>query len=210
MRGYDEDVCALQKDAVGRLCEHRGLVRFLARLALVAGLCGPAIHAAAQEIDVRVERRGETVVIDVEALVAAPVQDAWAVLTDYEHMASFVSNLKSSTVISRDGNSLEVAQSGETKVAFMHFSFAVVRAVELVPMQEIRSKLSKGDFKSYESTTRIVDQRTQVLILHHGEYVPKSWLPPMVGTAVIRAETRKQYGEFLAEILRRKAPGSGE
>ncbi len=74
-------------------------------------------------------------------------------MTDYEHMASFMSNVKTSNVLRREGNVLEVAQSGATEVAFLTFSFAAVRSVELLPMREIRSHLLKGDFKSYESTT---------------------------------------------------------
>jgi ribosome-associated toxin RatA of RatAB toxin-antitoxin module len=186
------------------VCGHHAGVRFAASLALAASVLAAANACSADELAVRVERRGDLVVIDVEATVAAPVRDAWSVLTDYEHMASFVSNLKSSNVLSRNGNSLEVSQTGETKVAFMRFSFAVVRAVELVPMQEIRSTLVKGDFKSYEASTRIIDQRSHLLIVHHGEYVPKAWLPPMVGMAVIKSETHKQFGELVAEILRRK------
>jgi len=48
-----------------------------------------------------------------------------------------------------------------------------------------------------------------VRISHHGEYVPKRWLPPLVGPAVIESETKKQYGEFVAEIARRSAAAQG-
>jgi hypothetical protein len=35
--------------------------------------------------------------------------------------------------------------------------------------------------------------------------VPKVWVPPAIGPAMIEAETQKQFGEFRAEILRRTA-----
>lgn len=171
----------------------------LAFLLLVPALC------AAQDVSVKVQRRGETVVVDVEASVAAPVRDAWSVFTDYDHMSSFISNIKQSKVLVRNGNSLEVEQSGQTKVAFLHFGFTAVRAVELVPMTEIRSSLVNGDFKAYASTTRITETPGGATITHHGEYVPKAWLPPLVGPAVVASETRKQYREFIAEIERRHA-----
>ena len=47
-----------------------------------------------------------------------------------------------------------------------------------------------------------------VHISHHGEYVPKRWLPPLIGTAVIESEAKRQYKEFLAEIDRRRAAAS--
>ncbi len=175
------------------------------QLAGIACLAGIATSSSAQDVNVHVEKRGELVVIDVKVPVAASVPDVWAVVTDYEHMASFLSDVKTSRVIRQQGNALEVAQSGQTTVAFMKFSFAVIRAVELQAPHEIRSHLISGDFKSYEATTRLVEQPSGTLIVHHGEYVPKAWLPPMIGPSVVESQTRKQYGEMIAEILRRKA-----
>ncbi|MEO7056015.1 MAG: SRPBCC family protein [Caldimonas sp.] len=179
----------------------RGLCRGLLLLP-----CGLFFLATCQSAPaVHVEKRGEAVVIDVDMSVPATPAIAWAVLTDYEHMATFLSNLTSSRVVHRQGETLHVAQAGHTRVAFMTFSFAAVRAVELVPMDEIRSSLLSGDFKSYVSTTRLVSVNQGVRVMHHGEYVPKAWLPPMVGVAVIESETRKQFDEFSAEMLRRQA-----
>ncbi len=86
----------------------------------------------------------------------------------------------------------------------MSFSFAATRAVELLPIREIRSHLIKGEFKPYESTTRLVEEPSGTLIVHHGEYVPTEWMPPLIGPAIIESQTRKQYEEFIAEIMRRK------
>ena len=158
----------------------------------------------------KVQRRGEVIVVDVEANASAPVGEAWSVFTDYDHMSSFISNIKQSRVIARNGNSLEVEQSGESRVAFLHFGFTAVRAIELVPMKEIRSSLVSGDFKAYSSTTSVAATSSGVRISHHGEYVPKSWLPPLIGPAVIESETRKQYREFIAEIERRSLAAKGK
>ncbi len=160
----------------------------------------------AQPIDVSVRQDGEHIVVDVSARVAAKIENVWAVLTDYEHMPEFLSALKSSQVLSRKGNELEVAQTGEARRGFLHFSFATVRAVELTPEREIRSHLIRGDFKSYVFTTRLANEADgTVLITHHGEYVPTSWVPPVVGPAMIETETRKQYLELTTEMLRRQS-----
>ena len=164
-----------------------------------------SLGASAQEIVVKVERHGESVVVDVEAHVAGGLREAWAVFTDYENMASFITNLSASKVLERKDNELQVMQSGQTKVAFLTFGFEAVRAVELVPMREIRSSLVSGDFKSYASTTSLAPTDQGTRIRHHGEYVPKKWLPPLIGPAVIERETKKQYQEFAAEIERRTA-----
>ena len=172
---------------------------------LVLGLVCFVLPCHGQEPAVHVERHGKSVVIDVDMPVAVAPATAWAVLTDYDRMATFLSNLSSSKIVERRGDVLHIAQSGRTRFAFMTFSFAAVRAVELVPMREIRSSLVSGDFESYVSTTRLLDLSGGVRVMHHGEYVPKAWLPPMIGVAVIESETRKQFAEFAAEMLRRQA-----
>jgi hypothetical protein len=166
-------------------------------LAMIAG------EAFAQPVDVTVHMQGERVTIDVTAQVAASHAVAWSVLTDYDHMADYVSTLKSSKILSRKANELEVAQTGEAHRAFLHFSFSTV---EFIGESEIHSHLIRGDSKSYEFTTRLIDGTGDTLrIVHHGEYVPKRWVPPIVGPAMIETETRKQYADLLAEMSRRQA-----
>jgi ribosome-associated toxin RatA of RatAB toxin-antitoxin module len=173
--------------------------------ALPVALLFLAASCAAQQIEVRVERNGDAVVVDVDAQMPGSLRDAWAVFTDYENMASFISNLTASKVLAKKDHSLEVMQAGSTQVGFMTFGFQAVRAVELVPMHEIRSSLVSGDFKAYTSTTSLSPAGGGTRVRHHGEYVPKSWLPPLVGPAIIERETKKQYREFAAEIERRSA-----
>jgi hypothetical protein len=165
-----------------------------------------ATSCAAQETTVRVERNGDAVVVDVDAHMPGTLRETWAVFTDYENMASYISNLTASKVVAKKEHTLEVMQAGSTKVGFMTFGFEAVRAVDLLPMHEIRSSLVSGDFKAYTSTTSLSPTGNGTRVRHHGEYVPKSWLPPLVGPAIIERETKKQYGEFAAEIERRKSP----
>jgi ribosome-associated toxin RatA of RatAB toxin-antitoxin module len=173
--------------------------------ALPVALLLAATACDAQDIQVHVQRHGETVIVDVDAHMPGPLREVWAVFTDYENMASFISNLTASKVLAKRNDTLEVMQSGQTKVGFMTFGFEAVRAVELVPMKEIRSSLVSGDFKAYASTTSMAPATGGTRVRHHGEYVPKSWLPPLIGPAVIERETHKQYQEFAAEIERRNS-----
>lgn len=180
-----------------RRLRHRTLAGVLAMGAWSAGFAEP--------VEVNVQREGEHVIVDITTRVTAKIEIVWAVLTDYEHMASFLSALKTSEVLSRKGNELEVAQTGEAHRGPFHFSFSTVRAVELRDEREIRSHLIRGDFKSYEFTTRLVPGDAGVVtILNHGDYVPDAWVPPVIGPALIEAEARKQYSELVAEILRRQ------
>lgn len=61
---------------------------------------------AEDDIAVRVELRGGLFIIDVDVPLDAFAEETWGTLTDYEHMAQFISGLTYSKVLSRDGNNL--------------------------------------------------------------------------------------------------------
>ena len=166
--------------------------------------CSPSL--AAEPLEVHVEKAGDAVVVDVRATVNVPPSIAWDVLTDYDHMADFVSALKTSRVLSRSGNRLEVEQKGGAQFGFLHFDFSSVRAVDLTPQREIRSRLLRGDFERFDFTTRVETANGSTVIIHHGDYVPKRWVPPGVGPSIIASQTELQYRELIAEMLRRQGP----
>src|ERR1700675_141410 len=158
----------------------------------------------ASDIAVHVKKNGATIIVDVEMMVQASPLATWDVLTDYDHMAQFVANVQSSKITARKGNTLVVAQKSGTAFGLLKFSFDNVREVELVPHSEIRSNLISGDMKASAFTTRIMsDGRGVTRVLNHGEFVPTMWVPPVIGTAFLEAETRRQFHELRNEIMRR-------
>ena len=182
------------------------VARRMALAALLLFAAAAATPAAPERIAVKVEKSGQRITIDVVALADAPVAQAWSVFTDYEAMPTFLKNVTTSKVLKREGNSLTVEQAGAVRVAFMRFAFHAVRSVELAPMHEIRSDQLSGDFKEYTSLTSFsLGEHGGARIHHHGSYVPKSWIPPLIGKAMIESETRRQYEQFLAEVDRREA-----
>ena len=175
------------------------LALFLAALPAVA----PA--AVDDDIQVRVQKDGPEIVVDIDCPVRAPVAVAWEVLTDYDHMAAFISNLESSIVQARDGLKLVVYQRGKAGRGLLTFTFESVREIDLVPFEQIRSRIIAGNMKASVFTTRLVNDGTLLHIVNSGRYTPNLWIPPIIGPALIEAETRKQYGEIRAEIMRRSA-----
>jgi hypothetical protein len=156
-----------------------------------------------QDIVVHVQQDGQNIAVDVDCPVDAPWSIVWEVLTDYDHMARFVSNLEYSGVEERVDNMLRVHQKGKASRGPLTLTFDNVREVELVPYREIRSRLISGDMKASAFVTRIVEVATLVHILNSGRYTPNIWVPPFIGPALIEVETRKQFGELRTEILRR-------
>ena len=181
----------------------------LARFLVVAFLCALPLGAPAftpnEDIVVNVRKEGAGVAIDVVCPVDAPWQIVWDVMTDYAHMPEFISNIRYSVVEDRDGNVLHVRQKGKASRGPISLSYEMLREVELVPQSEIRSRLISGDLKSSDFVTKIVQAGDHIAIVNNGRYVPKMWVPPVIGPAMIEAETQKQFGEFRAEILRRSA-----
>ena len=178
---------------------------FLAALAATLPLCVWALDSR-QDIVVTIVKDGPNITVDVDCPVDAPWPVVWDVLTDYDHMAEFISNIAVSGIVERDiENMLRVHQQGSATIGPFSLPFDNVREIELVPHREIRSRLVSGDFKASAFVTRIVLVDARIHILNRGRYTPNMWVPPLIGPAVIEAETRKQFGEIRAEILRRSA-----
>ena len=125
-------------------------------------------------------------------------------MTDYDNMAQFISNVSMSRIVRRANNSLEVPQTSRLKFGLFDLKFDNVREIEFLPQQEIRSKLIRGDMKTSAFTTRLAAEGEATRITNHGRFIPDRWIPPLIGTLVLEAETRKQFAEFRAEIVRRK------
>ncbi len=185
-------------------------------LLLAAALFGltfaatPSVADPAQEneVTVQVKKNGEIIVTDVSFSVAATPQEAWAVLTDFDHMSSFISNLESSKIISRNGNVLQVEQKGKASRGMLSFSFESVREIELVPHLSIHTRQLSGSLKKLDGMTLLAAEGNGTRVTYHGESISNVWVPPMVGTGFIASEVREQFTEMRTEILKRKGAGA--
>jgi hypothetical protein len=163
-----------------------------------------------EDIVVHAKKEGPEIVVEVDCPVRAPVPAVWDVLTDYDNMSRFISNLQYSGIQGRVDNVLKVRQYGKATRGPLTITFDNVREVELRPFTEVRSRLISGDLKASVFTTRLVDVDGLVHIVNSGRYTPKIWVPPVIGPALIEAETRKQFGEIRTEILRRSERRAAE
>jgi carbon monoxide dehydrogenase subunit G len=175
--------------------------------AILLAIFPPAAHAVAldsRDIAVAIHRDGDALVVDVDFTVHATLQEVWDVMTDYDNMAQFISNVDMSRIVQRTNDSLEVAQTSHLKLGLFDFKFDNVREIKFKPLQEIRSKLVRGDMKASTFTTHFASEGSATRITNHGRFTPDRWIPPLIGTLLLEAETRKQFAEFRAEIVRRQ------
>ncbi len=159
---------------------------------------------SAPDLTVTVEKRGERVIVDARMAVEASPPVVWGVLTDFDHMAAFISNLQASSARKLDERSVEVSQKGLAAFGPLSFAFETVRRVELMPPETIRSHQISGTTKFFEGLTRVVFEGGRAEISYHGESVPGVWIPPVIGLAFIRNQTEEQFREIRAEMLRRQ------
>ena len=147
---------------------------------------------------------GENIIIDLNFAVSASQQEVWDVLTDFDGMADFVSNLKESKVVSVSEDKLTIFQSGAAAYGPIRYSFESTREVRLFPYHEILTHLISGNMHKLEGTTYLIDDGGQTRVIHRTEAIPKVWIPAAVGKIFIEHEMREQFNEMRNEIIKRK------
>lgn len=178
------------------------------RLSVVASLAafvlGVASPSAAQDIAVEVQKNGDAFEVKVDFRVNATATESWEVLTDYDNMAKIVSTVDASRIQNRNGNTFEVAQKSHVKAGLFPIYLESVRQVTLTPPRQIKSSLLKGNLKSSDFTTRVIDEGAQTRVTAEGSFVPTALGAATISVDSVVTSTRQQYKELRDEILRRK------
>ena len=177
-------------------------------LLLAAALCFSPLDVRAEPdpaINVAVRMQGEEVVVDVSFHVRATPQEAWAVMTDYDHATDFISNLEKSAILERTDERLLVSQKGTMGWGPFSVPLETITEIRLTPYTEMRSRMLSGNMKKSEATTRLIADAGGTRVVYHLESIPEVWIPPLIGGVLVEFETRARFRELVNEILRRKA-----
>lgn len=181
-----------------------GQLLFALALGLLAPVCDAA-PATEPKIAVTVEKSGEAFIVDAAIDVHVPLKTAWEVMTDFEHMATILSNLTLSQLTRRDGNTLTVRQEGVAKYGLLSFSFESEREMRLEPMRRILARNISGTLKRMESEVNFSPLEKGVQIRYHAEIVPDSLLARLFGLSFVQHEAEEQLLAMAQEMLRRNA-----
>jgi carbon monoxide dehydrogenase subunit G len=165
----------------------------------------PIAAAGDREMAVSVRVDGDVVHVDSALFVKATPQEVWAVLTDFEHMTQFISNLRSSAVVARSEGVVTVAQSWEASLGPLGFASQSTREMRLMPFEEIQSRMISGTLKQFRSVTRLKAEGEGTHVTYQSDTVPNQWIPPIVGPHFVEREAREQMVELRREILRRQS-----
>ena len=153
---------------------------------------------------VKVQKNGETVIIDLSVTVPATARETWDVLVDFDHMTQILHNLEVSKILEKNGDQWKIEQKGKTSHGGFTFSFETVKLITLKPYESMQSHLVSGTLKKHESLTTLSPDGDGTRITYHAESISGVWVPPLLGTSVVEGEVRKQYQDLVGEILRRK------
>lgn len=182
------------------------LVRFMVVATMLAGFALPGIAADnGGNVSVRVDVQGDTVRINAEAVVAASAKEVWEVLTDWENLPRYISNITASKIVARSENTVRVAQTGKAGFGPFSFEFQSTREMTLSPFEKFESRMVAGNMKQFRGLTQLdaVDGGTR--IRYQSEAVPDTALPLGLARSTIESETREHYTEITREVMRRKA-----
>lgn len=165
---------------------------------------------AGNGVSVRVEIQDDTVRIEADVVIAASARDVWDVLTDFENLPRYISNIAASKVLSRQGNVVRVAQTGKAGFGPFSLEFQSTRELTLTPYEKFESRMVEGNMKKFRGTTRLEERDGVTRIRYQSEAVPDTIMPLGLARSTIEAETREHYLEIGREVTRRKTAKTGQ
>jgi len=150
---------------------------------------------------VTVLRSDQVFRIESVSRIVAERDVAWTVLTDYDGYIHFVPGMTESRRVS--DQPLRIEQRGEFGVLF--FKKAVHATLEVVenPPSDIHFRSLEGNLRTLETDVNIRDDGDQVVVTYRSVIEPDFWVPPLIGTSIVRAAVRKKLVAVADEIERR-------
>jgi len=172
-----------------------------ALLALLAA----SSSAVAQDVSIRTARDGDFVTVSATAVMKVDPHVAWAVLSDYDHLAKFIPDMKSSRVVSRDGNRLRVEQKGDVGFFFYKEPVSVLLEVHEEPPVRITARSIEGNVKQLETRYELHASGAGTKLEYAGRFVPEFAIPPLIGMPFVNRVIERRFRAMVAEIQRRDA-----
>lgn len=142
-----------------------------------------------------------------EAVLHVPVPPAlaWEVMTDFEAMPRFVPNLRSSSVLQREGRVMHVEQVGIAAFGPFSFDFTMVRRLELEAPSAILGEQVRGTLERYRSALRLDPEKGGTRMTYRAQIDPGLVLGTILSKEFIEHEIRRQFTALAAEMVRRSA-----
>lgn len=182
----------------------RPIAALLATALLLLGAVGPVSGAMAQQLDIAAANQGDFIRVTASADLQVDPRTVWAVISDYDHLAEFIPFMRSSKVVQRDGDKLQVDLAGEFVFLFFRRPVEVRLEVVETPQRRIVAHAVSGNLRAMEGRYTIEALPSGLVRLSYsGGVAPDFPVPPVVGPVVVRIVLAKQFRALVAEIVRR-------
>ncbi|MDE2291684.1 MAG: SRPBCC family protein [Elusimicrobia bacterium] len=143
-------------------------------------------------------------------LVEGGTRAAWDVLTDYARIPRFVPSMVSSRVTGRAGAALMVEQESVARLFLFHKTVRVLLSVTEEPGRRIEFRdVSHRDFASYAGSWRLEPRGDATYVSYRLDARGRFGAPGFLARSAFRREASRLLSEVRAEIVRRRAKGSG-
>lgn len=171
----------------------------------VLALAAASAPALSQDVTIRTARDGDFITVSATAVMKVDPQVAWTVLSDYDHLAKFIPDMKSSRVISRDGNRVRVEQKGDVGFFFYREPVSMLLEVHEEPPHRITARGVEGNIKGLETRYELHSSGTGVKLDYAGRFVPEFSIPPLIGMPIMNRLIERRFRAMVTEIQRRDA-----
>ena len=180
-------------------------------LLLLADALRGAPAASVDRISVETDGQGELITVTASADMQVDPRTVWAVISDYDRLADFIPDMRSSRVIRRDGDQVLVEQTGEFGFLFFRQPVEVRLAVSESPPRRIVAHAVGGNLQSMEGRYAVESLPGNLVRLSYsGRLVPGFQVPPFVGRIAVRSTMDRQFRALVQEIVRRDPSVRGE
>jgi len=161
--------------------------------------------AGAQELAIEIERQGEFITVTASARMQVDARIAWEVLSNYDRLAQFIPDMKSSRVVSRSGDRILVEQKGEISFFFYRQPVDVMLEVREQPQRRIVARRIDGNIRDLETRYELEASEAGVRLDYTGRFTPDFYLPPLIGMPIMRRIVERRFRAMVDEIVRRDA-----
>jgi len=179
----------------------RGSAIAFAMMLMLAG----SRPAAAAAVTINAKLQGDAIDIHASAMLNADAATAWRVLTDYDHYAEFIPDLRVSRIVARDGAKITVEQSGDAALWLFKMPIHVTFEVNEMPPHSLQSRTVVGSVRVLASSYALAPIASGVRLDYAGQIVPGFELVGRIEQMVVERNAARQFQALADEIERRSA-----
>ena len=169
---------------------------------------GATALAGAPALALNVERidgadGGKVYRITSSGTVAAKPAAVWRILTDYDHLADYLPDMKSARVVARDGDKVTIEQHGAANFLFFSRDIRLTVQAHEQPPNKIDVSLVGGDMKVYRTSWELSPSDAGGTTVRYDATIePKFYVPGIVGTSLVRKDIARMMTAVLLRLDR--------